>query len=773
MAEIDAQVERLRAENQAAIGEEPDIESLPDEIVGDIAGSDSDDLIASHQQEYLDPLDQQGAVGTQQYRAVLAAQGYAIGGRRPPARLQAEPPVVYLYGEVETAGTIVYAGPRSQVRKFTKGTNYASDKTDFTYVDDEFYDLNGLLFGVGKNADDLLAAQFLAPKTGLVDTSADLVDQISRAQYDLTATYDQIIALSEGEIEAWGTTIEMYIAQPGRDRYPQFGVVTLHRQTANYGGSTRVWYEPAAAGNSITSKGLAGRLRVIPYLTGGSTNPVTWSLAHTTYEVKRQGYNQVGQKIGSEASQGFYRSPWDHTCRLKGISYVHIVYANSAKGAWLDAGETQIRPPTQARTVGYWDVWQGQPVFRFRIKGRKFSYPGQATAHYTNNAAAVRYDIERTLRGTPASLIDEDSVEAAVTTCGATVQLRYAASPHANVPATVGGSFDRYTLSGEVLGTETLPKLEQQLDFAWQGRTNLERGRLVFKPGKLPTTHPRVEDADVVAIGAASMTPDLGRRVNTLVDGQVLQDAFRQYSPVGLPPVTNSSLQTKDGLDLDKSIPPLRFVNNYYAGLYLLHIYAATQWMREQFVFTLSPGTEATYYGITPRSVLEWRVDQERETPLDIWQYKQTGHTYPLLWVRNIEIDAFTRAVHVTVSPLTTDPFQPDLKLAVDPGNYDLVDLAPEVEQIGPPPVPEDVVYTDEGSGNVRITWSTTGDWFTQVELQVNASVNPLAQSWVTLRQVDEWGQEVTLSNLPNGEYRFRLRHVTLDGIYGGYYQTP
>ena len=769
MAEsTDEYVERIRAENQEKIGEEPDIEGSSDTSDSSAYGDEvvdwtpSDDLIANS--TFEDPLDQQGAVGTQQYRSILSAQGYSSEARRPGARLEAEPPAIYLYGEVETAGAIIYAGPRSQVRKFTPGTNYSTDKTDFTYVDDDFYDLNGLLYGLAKNASDAQAYQRLAPKTGLVDTSADVIDQVNKAKYDLTATYDMIIALSEGEVEAWGNTIEVYIAQPGRTDLPQMGVVTLHRQTATYGGSTRVWYEPGAAGDSVVSKALAGRLRVVPYLLGGATNPVTWSLAHTTYEVKRQGYNQLGQKVGSETSQGFYRSPWDHTCRLKGIAYVHIIFANSAKGAWVDAGETQIRPPTVARTVGYYDAWKGLPVFRFRIKGRKFTYPGQAVTHWTDNAAAVRYDIERTLRGVPESLIDADSVEAAVTLSNASIQLRYADSPNANVPASIGGLIKRYTISGEVLGTETLPRLEQQLDWAWQGRTNIEKGRLVFRPGKLPTTRPAITDDDVVAVGPASMTPDLGRRVNRLTDGSVAQDIFRNYLSVPLPPVVNAPFVTQDGLDFNKPLGTFRFVNNYFAALYLLHQYADLEWMRERFSFVLSPGSAATYYGITPRSVVEWQVDADQTTPVDIWQYKQTGDTYPLLWVRSVETDPFTRAVTVTVSPLTGDPFQPDLKLAVDPGDLDAIELDSQGRYdfvIGPPIAATITAFIDElkdGThvNGIRAEWTNRyGSIGTQVRLTDDDPDPDVVLSY----EVGSDARQLRELDIPDGEYQVEIRH--------------
>ena len=679
-----------------------------------------------------------------------AAYDYEPQRRRAPAVLAAETPMISLYGQTESAGVIIYAGPRYQAVQFSKGSTYATDKSDYSVLGGgAFVDLRDKLYNYNQNAAYPRSFARLRPRTGLFNPSnpnegdpADPRRLIRRDRFQLASTYDYIIVLSDGAMESWGTgDIELYIAQPDNEEFPQQGFVTLKHKTSG----SRAWWEPDVAdADDELGKALQGRLRVIPYLQGDTTNPLIWSFANTTYEVERwetpaldttPPYDTALYK-GSE----FYRVPIGHPDRLKGLSFVHVIISNNAVGAYIDDvgipdasrtlndgtndadSTTGILAPTNTPVAGYWNTWKGQPTFRFRTKGKKFSYPGQSSPVYTANAAAVRYDVERNIRGIPDSLIDAASVQAAITVANAAIQLKWADSPNANVPANEGGSFKRYEIHGAVTDYR-----ENQLDWSWQGKVGIEHGQLVFLPGTLANAvRLRLDQDDITEIGNITLTPPLSDRTNTLTAGMVRSDRFRDYADVPLPDIVNATLKTLDGLELPSELGAFDLLDNFYRGLYLAHIYADLVWMREAFMVVVNPHTAPGVKSLAVRDIIEWNVPASYEMPFDVWHFKDTGQTYPLLYVVGKDTDPQTRAVTLTLAPLTGDPFTPDLKLAVEPGNLDVLALDSKGRYdffVGPPINATITAFTDELKDGTHVngilsTWHNRfGSIGTQVRL--------------------------------------------------------
>ena len=725
---------------------------------------------------YLDP-DWQRAVGMQRYRGLQASADVSPSARRPGAELSANPPVVHLYGQpAETAGQLAWGGPRNWMRRYT-GT-----LTNPTLYDEQLYDVNTLFYLSELDGDhpsgNNLQIYYPSQRAGFVGSSYYTGSHkrvIQRYRYLLAATYDLIVMLSEGPMEEWGSTIEVYIGQPQNESMPVVGSLTLEKKTrvltdpATGNAVARVWYEPpaGAAGDPVAAA-MRGRLRIVPYLEGSSANPRTWSLAWHHLRLDRRTINSTGQ-INPATVAGYYRAAWLPSCRLKGLSYAHVIFANHPYGAWIDQGTT-IDKPVQPRTVGAYNAFVGQPAIRFQsLKGKKFTWPGQAAATWTQNAAAIRYDVERKIRGISDSLIDTASVQAAYSTCDTSVQLQYKASPHSNVSASIGGRFDRYTIDGAIAATANLRRLIDQLDFCWQGRALLVNGKLRFTPGALGTVRATLTEDDIEDIGQAVLTPSLSERINTLAGGLIRQDHFRQGTPQALPQIVSTALRQKDGRDLVRQVGELDFTNNFFGGLYLTQIAAQLDFWRERYTLFLTPQAATTLYNLKPYDLLRWNVKASLDSPIDLWQYKQSGDSYAKLQVLKVGLDDQGLPIRVEVRPLRGDPYSPSLRMAVDPGQAETLTPDPDGRYgfaVGPPISPTasaTLAQAKDGTwvDGVRVDWTNRwGATDTEVKLfsegpDADTDTDDVEYIW----SAGTGAGSLARQNIPEDTYQVSVRH--------------
>ena len=140
---------------------------------------------------------------------------------------------------------------------------------------------------------------------------------------------------------------------------------------------------------------------------------------------------------------------WTSEHKVTGKSWVHVHLRQPAYG-----NDTDKR------------FWFRLPQIEFLVKGLKFTWPGQATPTWTENAAAVRWWWLRTRRGIPEGMIDEASVTAALAVCGKTVTVQIpAGSDYAGYNATSG----RYTSNGVVYSDDAVERVEDELDYSVAG----------------------------------------------------------------------------------------------------------------------------------------------------------------------------------------------------------------------------------------------------------------------------------------------------------------
>ena len=718
--------------------------------------------------------------------------------RRPyqqGARLDAEPPSQWLYGVGETAGTLAWGGPRWQVVEFTPGTNYATDPEDYTLADGApIVDLRELL----EVSPHGTYCYRLRPRTSFmpgIDTAmtgtggavlSRLGQQVERAKAELAQCYDHILMLSEGAINAWGTAQDIYVGQPENAEQPEFGFLALSRTPISYtdpdtGNSTtkQAWvYQPAS---NDALRPLFGRLLAVPYFDGSASAPATWSLWNTTFELERwTNAGGVSSNQWTYQSSRYFRSPWTEQCRLKGLSYLHICFSNSYLGCWLDcegiprtraASDTAVELATASAHRTARRYWQGTPRFGFRdLKGRQFTWPGQAAATYTANAAAVRYDFERHFRGVETALIDETAVKAAYTTCQATRQLAGSTSPYANVPASQGGRFARYETHGLIEGTEALDRLGEQLDFAWQGRVLTRHGRAVFRPGSqyfaaVSQGGTRISAVDhLAAYGTAQKTPPLGQRVNTLTGGRIANDRFRGFVAALLPDIETAE-RGRDGRALVEEVSDkLRFCDGFYRGLYLLTLYATQlSSYRRRLPLTLLPDEAGKLYALLPGDTISFDLlglpDDAHE-----WEPLLPGANFCFFWVEDVSWQGDEPTVIGHMRTITSvDPFAPNLRLAVDPDDLTPIalDTTPRTDfEVLPPEAGAITTGVDELQDGTQLNfieatwvnrWRAEG---TELRLTNNADATDqltfsAGATATDLRQVD----------LPDATYTAALRH--------------
>lgn len=172
-------------------------------------------------------------------------------------------------------------------------------------------------------------------------------------------------------------------------------------------------------------------------------------------------------------------SDWTAEHKLEGVSWVHVRLDQPNYGNDIDKR-----------------FWHRLPEINFLVRGLKFTWPGQATPAWTDNAAAIRYWWLRTRRGIPDAAIDHASVRAAVSLCGAqvTADLPEGYDDYATTSA-------RYAVNGVIHADDDPEQVEAELDFAWQGWVVETAGVHHFRPGADRPIARTVTPDDIIETG--------------------------------------------------------------------------------------------------------------------------------------------------------------------------------------------------------------------------------------------------------------------------------
>ena len=178
-------------------------------------------------------------------------------------------------------------------------------------------------------------------------------------------------------------------------------------------------------------------------------------------------------------------SEWGDSQELNGVSWLYIKYHQPDYGRNNDNR-----------------IWAEVDEVEFLIRGKKITWPGQATPAWTNNAAAIRYWWLTERRGFKPAEIDAASFRAAFALCGANVTLNLPPEYREYNPTGI-----RYGYDGTIRSSDPVAEVEKEMDFGWQGFAVEYGGMVYFRPGADRTIDFEITEDDIIEEGEVITAP--------------------------------------------------------------------------------------------------------------------------------------------------------------------------------------------------------------------------------------------------------------------------
>ena len=202
-------------------------------------------------------------------------------------------------------------------------------------------------------------------------------------------------------------------------------------------------------------------------------------------------------------------------------------------------------------------VYNGFPELSFVVRGRKITWPGQSTATWTENAAAVIYDYLRTRRGVPEAEIDSASFQAAFTICEAQVPVSRPDDRYVDWPSTER----RYAINGLVFATDDPERMQAEMEFAIRGNIYEWSGKFRIRVGENRSPTVTITDEDIQEVVSVTTAPPISERVNVATMGldQSRHHDFQNYSA---PEVADQAQIDRDGERLERDLGSRVLINS-------------------------------------------------------------------------------------------------------------------------------------------------------------------------------------------------------------------
>ena len=225
---------------------------------------------------------------------------------------------------------------------------------------------------------------------------------------------------------------------------------------------------------------------------------------------------------------------WTAAHRVQGYSWVAVTFTQKM---WERDG--QMVPVFQ----GSW------PRIEFVMLGRKIAPYGSTVKTWSNNAARVRYDFLREIRGYTDAQIDQASYNAAVTLCGQTLDARTEGQTSLPAPyAAYTPTFARYTIDGAFRSNEAIADIEAQMDLAWAGEVVEDGGVHYMEPGADKAATYTLGEDDLLTDDQLATSPHktVNERDNA-VQARMEQSGDHGLNPIDLPVFRDTAAITRDG----------------------------------------------------------------------------------------------------------------------------------------------------------------------------------------------------------------------------------
>ena len=229
------------------------------------------------------------------------------------------------------------------------------------------------------------------------------------------------------------------------------------------------------------------------------------------------------------------------------------------------------------------------PQIRWRIKGIRCTWPGQSTAVWTRNAAAIRYFYESVVIG---RTVATGTFQAAYDRCDE--RMIGASLPTGDLPI-------RWALDGVAFGEYN--DVARQMDMAWQGQVIWRADEWHLYPGDRRAPYKMIDHDDIMSVQQVSYTPPSERRLNR-VTGGVASSVRDNFEPVDLPPMVDTSLRAMDNADKTLDLARLAFVGDTDQAGRVMRTQLYRTRGAGQHRMTLIPGVDLENYGLRKQDVV-------------------------------------------------------------------------------------------------------------------------------------------------------------------------
>ena len=273
---------------------------------------------------------------------------------------------------------------------------------------------------------------------------------------------------------------------------------------------------------------------------------------------------------------------WSAAHRVNGYAWVAVTYTQKT---WTVDGQ-EVK------------VYQGDwPSIEFVMLGRKIAPYGSSTKSWSNNAARVRYDFLREIRGYSDSQIDQSSYTAAVTLCGQTLDARTSGQTTLPAPyASYTPTFTRYTIDGAFRSNEDPSDIEGQMDLAWAGSVVEDGGVHFFEPGADAVSKYTIGEDDLLTTDSlvTSPHPTVNERDNA-VQARIEQSGDHGLRPLEMPLYEDAAAIARDGSKRVAAVS-FRFVRDPIRATWLQRVNLARQRESDTKFLTIPPSTDGADY---------------------------------------------------------------------------------------------------------------------------------------------------------------------------------
>ena len=243
--------------------------------------------------------------------------------------------------------------------------------------------------------------------------------------------------------------------------------------------------------------------------------------------------------------------------------------------------------------------WSQRPQIQVVMRGMLLTWPGETTPTWTENAAAVRYWVERERAGLPAVAIDGTAFAAAHALCDEDVTT--------TLPSNLAGYTAtglRYRANGVITDDMALDDIRSEIDWCWQGWAVESGGIMYFRPGVDRTATASVGEDDIISVDAVRPAPALQDRVNAL-SMQLQSSLDHDYLPYDVPEVEDTPALTRDdNYYLPQHTGERLFVNGPVDAARLIAIGLRRNRASMTLRVTLKPGLMLERFSIIPSDIV-------------------------------------------------------------------------------------------------------------------------------------------------------------------------